>query len=295
LDAADYSRRLTDYLWKRFAYSLSPDGGRSLVEDPVVGWLESGTKGHCELFAGAFILLAREAGYPARMVVGFTGGSWNAVEDYFVVRNRDAHAWVEIYDAGPQEWLRIDPTPGSGSSDPAAVVQGSMAFESGWSAWLDSLRIQWYRRVVNFEQDDQIELAVTLKEVFQEYAEGLKEKLSGFGLAIKTWVARPLDTGGLRPLAMVAVLVVAVYFAGRMRFFWLGLLYRLLRRPKALDPVRLEASRYLRRLKAKGIESDVAGDLKALRFGPEQPSRAARTVFQRARNVLKDRKESRDL
>lgn len=288
LDAADYSRRLTDYLWKRFAYSLSPDGGRSLVEDPVVGWLESGTKGHCELFAGAFILLAREAGYPARMVVGFAGGSWNAVEDYFVVRNRDAHAWVEIYDTGPQEWLRIDPTPGSGSSDPAAVVQGSMAFESGWSAWLDSLRIQWYRRVVNFEQDDQIELAMTLKEVFQDYAESLKEKLSGFGLAIKTWAVRPLDTGGLRPLAMLAVLVAAVYFAWRMRFFWLGLLYRLLRRPKALDPVRLEASRYLRRLKAKGIESDVAGDLKALRFGPEQSSRAVKPVFQRARKALKE-------
>lgn len=292
LNATEYSHRLTDYLWQRFAYSLRPDGGRSLAEDPVVGWLESGSQGHCELFAAAFILLAREAGYPARMVVGFAGGSWNAVEDYFVVRNRDAHAWVEIYDVESQEWLRIDPTPGRGSSDPAAVVQGSMAFESGWSAWLDSLRIQWYRRVVNFEQDDQVELAIALKEVFQGYAESLKEKLSGFGVAIKSWVARPLDTGGLRPLAIIAVLVAAVYFAWRMRFFWLGLLYRLLRRPKALDPVRLEASRYLRRLKAKGIACDVVRDLKALRFGPVQSSKAAKTVFQRARTALKDREAS---
>ncbi len=289
LNVVEYSQKVTDYLWQRFAYSLKPNGDRSGAEDPIVGWLESGSQGHCELFAGAFILLAREAGYPARMVVGFAGGSWNSVEDYFVVRNRDAHAWVEIYDSDSKEWLRIDPTPGRGSSDPEMIVQSSMVFESGWSAWVDSLRIQWYRRVVNFEQKDQVELAMTLKDVLTEYYAAFKEKLSGWGVAIKSWVARPMNVRDLRPVALVFVLISAVYFSWRARYVLLGWLYRLLRRPKALDPVRRQASRYLKRLQAKGIESEVVAELKALRFGPEQSAKAAKPVFVRAREALKIR------
>ncbi len=288
--ATDYSRAVTDYLWQRFAYSLRPNGERSGVEDPVVGWLENGSQGHCELFAGAFILLAREAGYPARMVVGYAGGSWNAVEDYFVVRNRDAHAWVEVYDVESRSWLRVDPTPGRGSSDPEVVVQGSMAFESGWAAWMDSLRIQWYRRIVNFEQKDQVELAMTLKDVLLGYYVAFKEKLSGWGIAIKSWVVRPLDLKDMRPASVVLVLVGALYFMWRLRYQLLGLLYRLLRRPKSLDPVRRQAGRYLRRFRVKGIQSEVVAELQALRFGPEQSSRAARPVFERTRKALKARR-----
>lgn len=282
LSAAEYSQRTTDYLWQRFAYSLKPDGGRRRAEDPVVSWLESGSQGHCELFAAAFILLAREAGYPARMVVGFAGGSWNAVEDYFVVRNRDAHAWVEIYDSEAYEWLRVDPTPGRGSSDPELIVQGSMIFESGMAAWVDSLRIQWYRRVVNFEQKDQLELAMTLKEVLQGYAMHFKETARGWGASIQMWVAQPLTMKSLRPVAALFALFGAAYFAWRVRDWMLGLVFRVLRRPKALDPVRRQASRCLKRLAAKGVEGEVVAELKALRFGPEQTMKAAKLIFERA-------------
>lgn len=287
MSAAEYSQAATDYLWQRFAYSLNPNGDRASAEDPVIGWLGNGSQGHCELFAGACILLAREAGYPARMVVGYAGGSWNAVEDYFVVRNRDAHAWVEIYDAENRSWLRVDPTPGRGSSDPEFIVQGSMAFESGWAAWMDSLRIQWYRRIVNFEQKDQIELAMTLKDVLLGYYEALKAKLSEWGIAIKSWVARPLDAKDMRPVGLMVAIAGVVYFIWRLRYQLLGVLFKLLRRPKALDPIRRQAGRYLRRMQAKGIECEVVVDLQALRFGPEQASRAAKPILARARRALK--------
>lgn len=287
LDVSSYSQKATDYLWQRFTYSLNPNEDRSNAEDPIIGWLETGSQGHCELFAGAFVLLARDAGYPARMVVGFAGGSWNTVEDYFVVRNSDAHAWVEIYDADTREWLRVDPTPGRGSSDPEAIIEGSMAFESGWAAWVDSLRIQWYRRVVNFEQKDQVELAMTLKDVFLGYYAQLKERLSAWGLSIKSWVAQPMDLIAFRPLSLVGVLFGVLYFAWRARYAVLGILFRICRRPKALDPVRRQASRYLKRLQAKAIESVVLADLKALRFGPEQSAKAAKPVFERARRALR--------
>ncbi len=288
LGVVDYSQKVTDYLWQRFAYSLQPNGNRS-EGDPVVAWLQSGSQGHCELFAGAFILLARQAGYPARMVVGFAGGSWNSVEDYFVVRNRDAHAWVEIYDESDGTWLRVDPTPGSGSSNPGLLMPGSMAFETGWSAWVDSLRIQWYRRIVNFEQKDQVELALTLKDVLDEYFDGLKDKLSRIGVALKTWVARPFKASDWRPLVLILVCGLGLFVAWRVRYALLGLLYRLLRRPKALDPVRRQASRYLQRFQAKGIESAVVAELQALRFGPGQSAKEAKGIFLRARQALKRR------
>lgn len=284
-EAAVYSKALTDYLWQNFSYSKSPDGAGS--GDRIVSWLKTGRQGHCELFAGAFILLAREAGFPARMVVGFAGGSWNAVEDYFVIRNREAHAWVEIYDASQGNWLRVDPTPGNGSSNPEVVVPSSMIFESGWSAWVDSLRIQWYRRIVNFEQQDQVELALSLKEVATEYYNNLKERLSSVGLGIRSWIARPFDVGNLRPLLVIGIGVGVLYFGWRFRYVLLGFVYRLLRRPNALDPVRRQARRYLSKLQQKENVDEVVGNLKAIRFGPPISSREAQVVFDQARKAIR--------
>lgn len=287
--AADYSEAATNFLRERFSYSLNPNGLRTSADDPVVGWLQEGTRGHCELFAGAFVLLARQAGYPTRMVVGFAGGSWNSVEDYFVVRNRDAHAWVEIYDAEVQNWLRVDPTPGNGSSDPEVIVQSSMEFESGWSAWVDSLRIQWYRRVVNFEQEDQVEMAMTVKDVLLEYYAAFKTKMSDSVLTLKVWIRSPLNAGKLIPLSVMVLLVVLTYYVWRFRYSLLNFLFKLLRKPKAMDPTRRQAGRYLIKMKAKQLEADVVVELKELRYGPEVALREAKPVFTRARAALKRR------
>ena len=260
--------------------------------DPVVNWLRAGSQGHCELFAGAFVLLARDAGFPARLVVGFAGGSWNSVEDYFVLRNRDAHAWVEIFDRDSRNWLRVDPTPGSGSSDPEAPVAGNMAFETGWGAWLDSLRIQWYRRIVNFEQKDQIEMAMSLKEMARAFTEELRARAKSAIAEFKAWVAEPFSAGGFMRGMVVAFFLLCLYLLWRARYGLLGLIYRLLRRPRALDPVRRQASRYLKRLKEKrGHEAQrpLVCQLQALRFGPEVSADEAKPVFERARKAMRQK------
>lgn len=283
----EYSRLVTDYLWQSFEYSLQADGAPRGQEDPIVAWLRRGTQGHCELFAGAFTLLAREAGYPTRMVVGYAGGAWNTLEDYYVVRNRNAHAWVEIFDAEDQSWLRVDPTPGRGSSDPEVTSPSHMAFEGGLPAWIDSLRIQWYRRIVNFEQKDQVEIATTLKDLWLEYYVSFKQTMSGWGIALKSWVLRPLEVQKIVPMLIIAVVVSLAFLAWRMRYRWLNFIDQLLRRPRGLDPVRRQASSLLRRIQAKGIESAVVAELQALRFGPESSLSDAKPVFARAKQALK--------
>ncbi|HYP17199.1 MAG TPA: DUF3488 and transglutaminase-like domain-containing protein, partial [Opitutus sp.] len=76
LSAEEFARRAEAWLSGRHSYSLQPriPPGEG---DPLVRWLNSDEAGHCELFAGSFVLLARAAGYPTRVVTGFRGGSWN--------------------------------------------------------------------------------------------------------------------------------------------------------------------------------------------------------------------------
>lgn len=292
LAAADYSERITDYLWERFNYSLTPDAASSGGRDPIISWLENGSEGHCELFAGAFVLLAREAGYPTRMVVGFAGGSWNPVEDYFLVRNREAHAWVEIFDPEQRNWLRVDPTPGRGSSDPESVSMRDMEFEQGWFAWMDSLRIQWYRRVVNFEQDDQVQLATGVKDAVDRIFGDLKRRLVELGASLKAFAASPFEYDRLRGVLAATLITIAGFVVWRMRFSLLVALRGLLGRRRKLDPVRFAAGRYLRRARQAHADRSIILELQSLRFGPAQPMRLATPVFKRARKAIKRRKKS---
>jgi transglutaminase-like putative cysteine protease/uncharacterized protein (DUF58 family) len=79
------------------------------AQDPVDELLFESRIGYCEHFASAFAFLLRATGVPARVVTGYQGGERNPLGDYLIVRQSDAHAWVEAWVAG-EGWLRIDPT-----------------------------------------------------------------------------------------------------------------------------------------------------------------------------------------
>lgn len=67
-------------------------------------------RGFCQQFAAAFAGIARAQGIPSRVVVGFTPGVYDARHGEYIVRGRDAHAWVELWFAG-LGWRTFDPTP----------------------------------------------------------------------------------------------------------------------------------------------------------------------------------------
>lgn len=89
-----------------FVYTLRPP---LLTGDAVDEFLFLTRRGFCEHYASAFTVLMRSAGIPARVVTGYQGGEWNEVGEYWIVRQRDAHAWAEVWLDG-QGWVRIDPT-----------------------------------------------------------------------------------------------------------------------------------------------------------------------------------------
>ncbi|MEA3394841.1 MAG: DUF3488 and transglutaminase-like domain-containing protein [Pseudomonadota bacterium] len=94
---------------------LRSGGYRYTLEPGVFGqhsadefWFDR-KQGFCEHIASSFVILLRAAGVPARIVTGYQGGERNTVDDFWVVRQSDAHAWTEVWVSG-QGWLRVDPT-----------------------------------------------------------------------------------------------------------------------------------------------------------------------------------------
>lgn len=130
-----------------FYYTLQPP---PLHGDTTDAFLFDTRRGFCEHYASAFAVLMRAAGIPARVVTGYAGGEWNPVLHYLLVRQSNAHAWVEVWLAA-RGWVRVDPT----SAIAAARVQqgtatgSSQASSSAGGAgdalqrWVGNLKMGW--------------------------------------------------------------------------------------------------------------------------------------------------------
>ncbi len=112
-----------------FRYVADPPPAPAGV-DPLTRFLTTDRQGSCEQFAGAFAVLARVDGLPARVAVGFTAGSVTS-GGVTVVRGSDAHAWPEVYLGTSLGWQAVEPTPaaGDGSMVPASVLRASTGTE----------------------------------------------------------------------------------------------------------------------------------------------------------------------
>jgi transglutaminase-like putative cysteine protease len=293
LGAVEFARRATAWLAQRHGYALQmqlPPG----TGDPLVRWLRSPAPGHCELFAGALVMLERAANYPARVVAGFAGGDWNGFENYLMVRNSDAHAWCEVYDDTAHAWQRIDPTPGAANAADDRALGESLAHRASarsWSARFDSLRILWYRHIVSFDQHSQRETLLAVKNATQQIGLRLSAAAGRIIAAVRAWWSTPWNARRavkLFAVAAGAVVLLAAARRVRWRFRWrLGATRR-------VDPIRREAGRLLRRIANRGLRTetnaDLAGvraELQRLRYGARETWPASGTVFRRARRLAR--------
>jgi transglutaminase-like putative cysteine protease len=90
-------------------------------------FVSNSRRGYCQHFSGAMALMLRYLGIPARVAVGFTSGRYDNKKDEWVVSDRDAHAWVEVWFRG-WGWLPFDPTPGRGGL-PGGYSSSSVSFD----------------------------------------------------------------------------------------------------------------------------------------------------------------------
>ena len=107
----EYVLAIDTYLQQGFGYSerpAPPQAGRA----PLDAFLIDTKEGYCQHFSGAMALLLRMGGVPARVATGFSPGGFSQRRDAWIVRDTDAHAWVEAW-FDELGWVSFDPTPGS--------------------------------------------------------------------------------------------------------------------------------------------------------------------------------------
>ena len=135
-----------------FSYSLDLRPPADPDIDVIEDFLVNSKVGHCQYFASAMTMLLRQQGIASRIVVGYRPREFNTIGDYFLVRQSDAHAWVEglfsreelvgtEYERWLTDsqfyWMRFDPTPGS-DGDPAEIVeQEGQAMDYAEKLWKD--------------------------------------------------------------------------------------------------------------------------------------------------------------
>lgn len=157
-----------------FAYTMKP--GFYAAND-LDEFLFDRKRGFCEHFAGAYATLARALEVPSRVVVGYHGGVFNLIGDFWRVSQKDAHAWAEIFVNG--RWEHVDPTEwiaplrlnmgAEGFFSLSEQQQAQYARTPRWglegepkfsvleaiSFWIDDLNYRWTYFVLDFDLDQQ--------------------------------------------------------------------------------------------------------------------------------------------
>jgi transglutaminase-like putative cysteine protease len=260
---------------QNFQYTLEPPPlGFHAVDD----FLFTTRQGFCEHYASAFVFLMRAAHIPARVVTGYQGGEFNALGNYYIVRQSDAHAWAEVWLAG-QGWVRIDPT---AVIAPARVERGLSAAVANNAAlpfmarnppqWLHELRLNWD----------------TLANQWNQWVLGYNSErqfafLTRLGMESVTWqkMALNMATGVGLLVALFALFMLRHLFRHRpdkVQAAWLKLCRRLAK--AGLPRAAHEGARdYAERVAAArphlaAAMRDLAARYGALRYGAAQEERA---------------------
>jgi len=156
---------------QEYFYTLLPP---LMEEDTIDSFWFDHQKGFCEHYAGAFVFIARAAGIPARVVIGYQGAEKNPLSDYWIVRYANAHAWTEIW-LENEGWVRVDPTSAIAPHRIEEQLQqdysqrdslfGDFGFEAvdlddiGWMKrfeyWMDQASSGWNDWILDYNQNTQ--------------------------------------------------------------------------------------------------------------------------------------------
>lgn len=197
-----------------YHYTLNPP--LTPGADSVDQFLFQTRRGFCEHYAGSFALLMRSAGIPARVVLGYQGGTLNPLNQVVTVRQSEAHAWVEVW-LEQQGWIRVDPTAAiapqriernlNAALDASEVRPLHMQLNNGLLQELvfywDAMDNQWKQWVIGY--DDKLQQAL-LNKLFNQklpFAEIILYMVISFMLmllVISLFIIRPWKRPRLEPV-----------------------------------------------------------------------------------------------
>jgi transglutaminase-like putative cysteine protease len=250
----DRAKAVESFLKTNFGYSLEMKAGSS---QPLSDFLFNVKQGHCEYFASAMAIMLRTQGIPTRIVNGFQSGSYNETAGMYVVRQKDAHSWVEVYFPDKRQWIAFDPTPAQTGGEDAAV--GGLM--SRFNNYIEALESFWVQYVVAYDNQEQRSLARTLSQKFSDaqnssstFLNDLLEKAKGTeGLESQIYAIGKL--AGVVLLGM-AILFVSWFLARRLAALKVWQSFSLFRSRKKQIQVVEFYQRMLNILDRRGLRRD---------------------------------------
>ncbi|MEQ8791814.1 MAG: DUF3488 and transglutaminase-like domain-containing protein [Pirellulaceae bacterium] len=238
-DRASIARALQNHFLFSTEYTYTLDFSqvsRTPGMDPIEDFVAHNRSGHCEYFASALVLALRTQGIPARMVVGYRGGEYNSLGNFYQIRQNNAHAWVEAYLEPDQvsesqlpaekstrgAWMRLDPTPVGGEVVDWSKSEGVMAWANDAYGFA---RLMWMDYVVNMNSQRQQDA------IYDPIASGNEMAESLFSLGSGESESDEAASQGAKRIAMVwriagglivlLIAVIAVYRISRsIKFKW---------------------------------------------------------------------------
>jgi len=210
----DKAVAIETYLRSNFGYTLEM---RSSGPEPVADFLFIVKEGHCEYFASAMAVMLRSQGVAARIVNGFHNGEYNEAAGMYVVRQRHAHAWVEVYFPKENVWVPFDPTPAS-SGDAGSGFMGRA------EKYLEALDAIWIQYFVAFDNQGQRSLARTVRDGFVQYQSKTGSYFSRIQEAIGKWWQDARGDSGALASSIAVGSVVAIVIVGLgvlLLVFWI--------------------------------------------------------------------------
>jgi hypothetical protein len=192
-----------------YAYTLEmiapPEG-----QDAIEFFLFDRREGHCEYFAAGLTAMLQSLDVPARIVTGYVAGEYNSVTGHYTVRQRDAHAWVEVL-MQPGRWEPFDPTPPAG-------LQVNQRRERSISQYVrqiwETLEFGWLENVVAYDRGIRVDVMAMADRQRQQ------------GRAVRQWVTdlrawlkqhMPASVLGQALVIAAAVFVIGLAVAGVVR------------------------------------------------------------------------------
>lgn len=176
----DKAKAIESYLKRNYGYTLNL---RLTTGDPLAEFLFETKEGHCEYFATAMVILLRSLHIPARVVNGFQMGEYNDLNEYYTVRERDAHSWVEAYFPGAHAWIEFDPTPSAGMND---YSRGGLIAQI--RKYMDAAEVFWLDYVVTLDRDQQAGIMINL----QHRLLALKQAVFFYYASLKLWLLQTI-------------------------------------------------------------------------------------------------------
>ena len=201
------ARALEQHLRSDYGYTLELP--QREVKDPLADFLFTRRKGHCEYFASAMAVMLRTLNIPARLATGFQMGMYNPISDLWLVRDSDAHSWVEAWIPG-HGWTTFDPTPPDPSSH-------TLTLFSKIGLYLDAAETFWQQWVVGYDPNHQGTLADRIQQAVRRLGIGWVDSLSGAG---SQWTGRAKSWGRRYGNAALIALLAGYWLWSSGPKFW---------------------------------------------------------------------------